>query len=82
MEDKLNHPSQYFLLKDILGIQVIDKTRHLDFDLGNAIKYILRAGHKSEEGYNNVDKEIEDLQKAAFYINDKINMLNDKVRKE
>lgn len=82
MEDKVNHPSHYCWLKELCGIEVIDITRHLDFDLGNAIKYILRAGHKSEEGYNNVDKEIEDLQKAAFYINDKINMLNDKVRKE
>ena len=82
MEDKVNHPSHYCWLKELCGIGVIDITRHLDFDLGNAIKYILRAGHKSEEGYNNVDKEIEDLQKAAFYINDKINMLNDKVRKE
>ena len=82
IEDKVNHPSHYCWLKELCGIEVIDITRHLDFDLGNAIKYILRAGHKSEEGYNNVDKEIEDLQKAAFYINDKINMLNDKVRKE
>lgn len=82
MEDKVNHPSHYCWLKELCGIEVIDITRHLDFDLGNAIKYILRAGHKSEEGYNNVDKEIEDLQKAVFYINDKINMLNDKVRKE
>ena len=82
MEDKVNHPSHYCWLKELCGIEVIDITRHLDFDLGNAIKYILRAGHKSEEGYNNVDKEIEDLQKAAFYINDKIKVLINKTCKE
>ena len=82
IEDKVNHPSHYTWLKDICGIEVIDITRHLDFDLGNAIKYILRAGHKSEEGYDDTAKEIEDLQKAVFYINDKIKLLNDKVRTE
>ena len=79
MEDKVNHPSHYTWLKDMCGIEVIDITRHLDFDLGNAIKYILRAGHKSEAGYDDTAKEIEDLQKAVFYINDKIKLLNDKI---
>ena len=82
IEDKVNHPSHYTWLKDICGIEVIDITRHLDFDLGNAIKYILRAGHKSEEGYDDTAKEIEDLQKAVFYINDKRKLLNDKIRTE
>lgn len=82
MEDKVNHPSHYCWLKELCGIEVIDITRHLDFDLGNAIKYILRAGHKSEQGYNDIEKEIEDLQKALFYINDRISLLNDKVRKQ
>lgn len=73
--DKVNHPSHYTWLKDKCGIEVIDITRHMDFNLGNAIKYILRAGHKSEEGYTNNLKEIEDLRKAIWYINDKIKML-------
>ena len=75
MEDKVNHPSHYTWLKDVCGIEVIDITRHLDFDLGNAIKYILRAGKKSEEGYSDLDKTIEDLKKAIFYINDEIELL-------
>jgi hypothetical protein len=74
--DKVNHPSHYMWLKDKCGIEVIDITRHLDFDLGNAIKYILRSGHKSEAGYDDVSKTIEDLEKAVWYINDKIKMLN------
>lgn len=75
MEERVNHPSHYLWLKEKCGIEVIDITRHLDFDTGNAVKYLLRAGHKAEEGYSNVDKTIEDLQKAIFYINDKIEML-------
>lgn len=65
--DAVNHPSHYTWLKDKVGIEVIDITRHLDFDLGNAIKYILRAGHKQDA--------IEDLQKAIWYLNDKIEVL-------
>lgn len=74
-EDKINHPSHYTWLKTLVGIEVIDIIRHMDFDLGNAIKYILRAGHKSEEGYTDTAKMIEDLKKAVWYINDKIKML-------
>jgi len=75
LEDKVNHPSHYTWLKELCGIEVIDITRHMDFDLGNAIKYILRCGHKEELGYSNKEKTIEDLRKAVFYINDKIEML-------
>lgn len=82
MEDKVNHPSHYIWLKELCGIEVIDITRHLDFDLGNAIKYILRSGKKTEQGYDDIEKEIEDLQKAIFYINDKIKLLNDKICKQ
>ena len=80
-EDKVNHPSHYTWLKDKTGIEVIDITRHMDFDLGNAIKYILRAGHKTEEGYDNKAKTIEDLKKAIFYINDKIAQIEGKYDK-
>ena len=51
----------------------------MDFDLGNAIKYILRAGHKTEEGYDNKSKTIEDLKKAIWYINDKIKTIENEV---
>lgn len=74
-EDKVNHPSHYTWLKDKCGIEVIDITRHLDFCLGNAIKYLLRAGYKTENGYSDNQKEIEDLEKAIWYIKDKINHL-------
>lgn len=75
VDDKVNSPSHYTWLKDKCNIEVIDITRHMDFDLGNAIKYILRCGHKSELGYDDKTKAIEDLRKAVWYINDKIKML-------
>lgn len=75
MEEKVNHPQHYTWLKDLIGIEVIDITRHMDFCLGNAVKYILRAGLKDEANYSIKEKAIEDLKKAVWYINDKINSL-------
>jgi hypothetical protein len=74
-DEKVSHPSHYTWLKGLCGIEVIDITRHLDFDIGNALKYLLRAGKKSEEGYSDKEKEIQDLEKAVWYVNDKIKML-------
>lgn len=68
--DKVNHPAHYTWLKSVCGVEVIDITRHLDFDLGNAVKYILRSGRKSEQGYDDKDKAREDIRKAVFYLND------------
>lgn len=53
------------------AIKVIDNWG-LGFSLGNAIKYISRAGKK------HVDKEIEDLEKAVWYINHHIKNLKNK----
>ena len=78
-EDKVNSPSHYNWLKKLAGVEVIDITRHLDFDLGNAVKYILRAGRKTEEGYDDKAKTIEDLKKAVWYINDKIKTLENEI---
>lgn len=73
--ERVNHPSHYTWLKNLCGVEVIDITRHLDFDTGNAVKYLLRHGRKEEEGISNVDKAIEDLEKSIWYIKDKINTL-------
>lgn len=69
-EDAVNHPSHY---ADgwSNGAEIIDITEHLNFCRGNAIKYIARAGRKDP------DKEIEDLQKAAFYIQREIERLSE-----
>ena len=73
--NKVNHPSHYTWLKDLCGIEVIDITRHMNFNLGNSIKYILRSGHKKEKGYTDKQKTIEDLKKAVWYLNDEISTL-------
>lgn len=74
-EDRVNHPSHYTWLKELCGVEVIDITRHMDFDLGNALKYILRSGRKEDIGVSSLDKQIEDLKKAEWYLNDKITQL-------
>lgn len=77
--DMVNHPSHYTWLKEKCGIEVVDITRHMNFCRGNAVKYLLRAGYKSEEGYSNTQKRIEDLRKAIWYINDEIKQLENEV---
>lgn len=70
--DAVNHPSYY-----CGNIEVIDfiEDKNLGYHLGNAIKYISRAGKKREEGMSDTDKMIEDLRKAVWYINRKIEIL-------
>lgn len=65
MSDPINHPSHYNFGK-IEVITVIDDWQ-LDFSLGNAVKYIARARHKGSE--------LEDLKKAAWYLNHRIEQL-------
>lgn len=74
--DNVNHPSHYTWLKDICGVEVIYITRYLDFDCGNAVKYLLRAGHKSENGLSDDDKKFEDISKARWYCQDAMHLYN------
>lgn len=71
--DNVNHPEWY--TKHPSGIECIEVTRHYCFSVGNAIKYLWRAGLKREEGLEDKEKEIEDLRKAIWYINDRIEQL-------
>lgn len=71
--DNVNHPKWYN--QHPSGIECIEVARHYCFAIGNAIKYLWRAGLKVEEGLANKQKEIEDLEKAKWYINDRINQL-------
>ena len=68
--DQVNHPLHY--TSDPSGIECIQITRHINFNVGNAFKYLWRAGIKDDQ------RQIEDLQKAIFYINDEINRLEGK----
>lgn len=65
-KEMIDHPSHYQGKK----FEVIDiiEDYGLGFNLGNAIKYILRAGHK--------DSYIQDLNKAIWYLNREINGKN------
>jgi hypothetical protein len=71
MTDAVNHPehyhSEYMHARCGLPIECIDIVRHMDFNLGNAIKYIWRAGKKGDA--------LEDLRKANWYIADAITEL-------
>lgn len=62
MTDPVNHPSHYTTHPS--GVECIHITEHMNFCLGNAIKYIWRAGLKGER--------LEDLKKAQFYLNREI----------
>ena len=73
--DPVNHPAHY--TSDPSGIECIQITRHRNFNIGNAIKYLWRAGLK-DTGIRvpgAADKHVEDLRKAIFYIQDEIDRL-------
>lgn len=68
--DAVNHPNHY----TDGGIETIDfiEAKKLPYHLGNAVKYISRAGKKDQ------NKTIEDLQKAVWYIERYIKVLEGK----
>ena len=76
----VNHPKHYNSHPS--GIECILIARWYDFDIGNALKYLWRHGLKHEEGKEDIDKAIEDLEKAKWYIEDEIKMLDAKRKKE
>lgn len=80
--DPVNHPNHYTWLKDQCGIEAIDLCRLFDFNIGNALKYILRAGHKKDAVISTKEKQIEDLRKAIWYLEDKIKQLEVKTSDE
>lgn len=61
--DPVNHPSHY--TQHPSGVECIEITEAYNFNIGNAIKYLWRAGLK---GDGNPEKHREDLQKARWYI--------------
>lgn len=65
MADMVNHPPHY--TSDPSGVEAITVLRHRNYNVGNAMKYLWRAGQKGDA--------IQDLRKAIFYINDEIDRL-------
>jgi hypothetical protein len=66
MNDPVNHPAHY--TSHPAKIECIQITEHMTFCLGNAVKYIWRAGLKSDDA-------VQDLEKARFYIDREIKRL-------
>lgn len=71
--DQVDHPKHY--TSDPSGIECIDVTRHRNFNIGNAIKYLWRAGLKEDKDRKLIDKQVEDLNKAVWYLVDEIHRL-------
>lgn len=82
--DPVDHPVHY--TSDPSGVECITVTRHRNFNVGNAIKYLWRAGLKKPDPATvsgaaismmkaEREKQIEDLKKARWYIADEIKRL-------
>ena len=65
--NRVDHPEHY---QGKNGIETIEVIRHYVCDIANALKYLMRAGKKQEMGMEDAEKEIEDLKKALWYIED------------
>lgn len=67
MTDLVNHPDHY----KVGGIETIDfiEAKKLNYNMGNAVKYISRAEHKGNKK--------QDLEKAIWYINRELGKLNE-----
>jgi Protein of unknwon function (DUF3310) len=67
MSDTVNHQSHYNSHPS--GVECIAIVEHFGFNVGNAIKYLWRAGLKSSD-------PLDDLRKAAWYITREIDRLS------
>lgn len=85
--NSVDHPSHYNTNNPVVritctcgahtqkSIECIDVIRNMPTWKGNAIKYLWRAGLKKDATLNDKQKEIEDLEKAVWYITDEIKQL-------
>lgn len=64
--EKVNHPAHY---NQYVGLEIIDLVEQMNFNRGNAVKYITRAGLKD------LGTEIEDLEKGRWYLDREIERL-------
>lgn len=70
LDSAVDHPQHYADTK----IEVIEyiEDKNLGFCLGNAVKYISRAGRKGSAAMDQKEKTIQDLEKAIWYLNRRI----------
>lgn len=92
MGDEVNHPAHYNAHPS--GVECITIVEHMNFNVGNAIKYLWRAGLKKPSGVKITpppatgsgekfiiafpDKHLEDLEKARWYIDREIERISPK----
>jgi hypothetical protein len=71
-KEMVNHPNHYGGESNVYEVIKVCEAWGLEYDayLFNVVKYVARAGKKDKE------KELEDLKKAMFYLNRKIENLN------
>lgn len=60
--ERINHPGQY--VSHPSGVECITVAEHMTFNVGNAVKYLWRAGLKGPA--------LEDLKKARWYVDREI----------
>lgn len=70
--EQVNHPQHYGGGDNLYEVIKIIENLDMDFHLGNTFKYIVRAGKKD------TDKEIQDLEKALWYLKRKIDLIKNK----
>jgi hypothetical protein len=70
--DGVDHPQHYNVHPS--GVECIEVVRHMNFNLGNVVKYLWRAGIKDTE------VPLQDLKKAAWYLQDEISRRENNVR--
>jgi hypothetical protein len=71
--EQVNHPQHYGGQDNPYEAIKVIEAWDLDFHLGNTVKYISRAGKKG------TDKELQDLNKALWYLQRRIENLKNKV---
>jgi len=71
MADAVNHPKHYNSHPS--GVECITVVEHMNFNIGNAIKYLWRSDHKNG---------LEDLKKARWYIDREIQRIEGATPKE
>jgi hypothetical protein len=70
-KEQVNHPQHYGGENNTYEAIKVIEAWDLDFHLGNTVKYISRAGKKG------TDKELQDLKKALWYLERKIQNIKD-----
>ena len=71
-KEMVNHPNHYGGEDNQYEAIKVIEAWDLDFHLGNTVKYISRAGKKE------TDKELQDLKKALWYLQRKIELIESK----